>query len=97
MPLYEYELINDDGTPGDRFELMQKFEDEPLTKHPESGQPCRRVISAPYVAGSHSQMAIEKGLKNDDKMANMGFTKYVKSDNGYEKAYGSGPDLPKID
>ena len=46
MPTYEYETIpqNESEEPA-RFELWQKMADEPLTEHPETGQPVRRLIS----------------------------------------------------
>ena len=54
MPIYEYELITDDPKQAKRFELFQKMSDEPYTKHPETGEPIRRVICAPHVAGRYS-------------------------------------------
>lgn len=37
-------------------------------------------------------MNTERALKDDSKLERLGFTKYVKSDNGrYEKVVGSGP------
>jgi len=44
MPIYEYE--RPDGT---TFEVMQSFDDDPLTHDPESGVPVRRVFHAPAV------------------------------------------------
>jgi len=44
MPMYEYKCANC----GKRFELIQKFSDEPLTVHEECGSgPVERLISAP--------------------------------------------------
>jgi putative FmdB family regulatory protein len=44
MPIYEYE--RPDGT---TFEVLQSFEDEPLTKDPDSGAAVRRVLHPPAV------------------------------------------------
>ena len=46
MPTYVYETIpqNDSEKPT-QFEIVQKMADDALTKHPETGQPVRRVIS----------------------------------------------------
>jgi putative FmdB family regulatory protein len=44
MPIYEYE--REDGT---TFDVIQSFEDDPLTEDPESGAPVRRVFHAPAV------------------------------------------------
>ena len=34
MPLYEYVILNDDGSEGETFEVLQKISDPPLKKHP---------------------------------------------------------------
>jgi putative FmdB family regulatory protein len=43
MPLYEYACEKC----GERFEVMQKFADQPLTTHEKCGGPVHRLISAP--------------------------------------------------
>lgn len=43
MPLYEYACEKC----GDRFEVMQKFSEAPLTMHEKCGGPVHRLISAP--------------------------------------------------
>lgn len=94
MPIYEYEVINDDGTAGERIEIVQKMSDEPLTNHPETGAPIRRVFSAPILPGRHSDHKLNQTLRDNDKLGKMGFTKYVKTSDGtYEKQTGTGPDL----
>lgn len=46
MPTYLYETVPDQSEePIDRFEVKQSFSDAPLTVHPATGQPVRRVIS----------------------------------------------------
>jgi predicted nucleic acid-binding Zn ribbon protein len=46
MPTYLYETLPQAaGEPSQQFELRQGFGDEPLTVHPETGAPVRRVIS----------------------------------------------------
>jgi putative FmdB family regulatory protein len=45
MPLYEYQCEKC----GDRFEVMQKFADEPLTVHEKCGGDVHRLISAPML------------------------------------------------
>jgi len=46
MPTYLYETIPAAaGEPSHRFEVRQGFGDEPLSAHPETGAPVRRVIS----------------------------------------------------
>ena len=53
MPTYVYEVINDDGQPGEQFEVVQKMTDEPLSEHPETGQRVRRLFLPFHVAGKH--------------------------------------------
>lgn len=96
MPTYVYEVITDGGEPGERFEVVQQMADPPLTEHPETGVPVRRVILPARIAGKHSPMSTDRALADDKKLERLGFTKYVKSDSGgYEKTVGNGPDLPK--
>lgn len=40
MPTYEYK--REDGS---TFEVKQRMADDPLTECPETGQPCKRVIT----------------------------------------------------
>jgi putative FmdB family regulatory protein len=46
MPLYEYECEAENGR---RFEIIQKFSDEPLTVCPTCGGTVRRLISSPAI------------------------------------------------
>jgi hypothetical protein len=98
MPIYEYEVILDDGEPGMRFEVTQGLNDPPLTKHPMTGQPVRRVISKPVLPGQHSDHAYQQTLQDEKKLGEMGFTKYVRQGKGvYEKRTGKGPDIISAD
>ena len=94
MPLYQYELVNPDGSGGEQFELFQSMADAALTKHPETGQPVRRVLCAPAIGGRWSDGAMARSVADDKKLDRLGFTKYVKSGDGvYEKRAGKGPDV----
>lgn len=98
MPLYVYEVITDDGSDGEQFEIMQSMADAALTKHPQTGQPIRRVIQAPAVGGKWSDSAMKRSVSDDKKLDKLGFTKYVKAGNGvYEKRAGKGPDTLSAD
>ena len=93
MPTYLYEFIHDDGSDGAQFEVRQKMSDAPLTVHPISKQPIRRVITAPHVGGKNSESAVKANI-SDKRAEQLGFTKYVKAGDGtYEKRAGSGPDV----
>ena len=59
MATYIYETIptSPDETP-ERFEIQQSMKDAPLSKHPQSGVPVKRVITGGYgfnVSGSEAQ------------------------------------------
>jgi predicted nucleic acid-binding Zn ribbon protein len=45
MPTYVYETIPAAGGRAKRFEVSQRMSEAPLTTHPETGEPVRRVIS----------------------------------------------------
>lgn len=42
---YVYETIPKKGQKPKRFEIEQSMKDDPLTKHPETGEPVQRVIT----------------------------------------------------
>jgi predicted nucleic acid-binding Zn ribbon protein len=91
MPTYVYRVINDDGTEGELFEVVQKMSDAPLTKHPETGKKVMRVPQAPHVAGQWSDSAGKSKL-SDKNLDRLGFTKYQNVGGGkFEKRAGSGP------
>lgn len=97
MPIYVYEVINEDGEEGQIFEVMQKMSDDPLTKHPTTGQPVRRVIQAPNVATKYTTSHEKKTLSNEN-LAAKGFTKYEKAGDGqYVKTAGDGPKMISAD
>lgn len=94
MPTYTYEVIREDGQPGEQFEVIQSIHDEPLTRHPETGEPVQRVITGCFIGGSWSDTAMKKNSSDNKKLDQMGFTKYVKAGDGYyEKRAGKGPDV----
>ena len=50
MPTYVYEVIEENGTDGERFEVDQPMSADPLTTHPMNGKPVRRVITGFRIA-----------------------------------------------
>jgi putative FmdB family regulatory protein len=94
MPTYVYEILDAQGVPcGQRFEVVQSMTDEPLTRHPETGQTVRRVFVPFRIAGKTSPIHTDKALNDDRRLEKLGFTKYVKASDGkYEKVVGTGPD-----
>lgn len=97
MPIYVYEVVQADGSAGETFEWLQGIHDPPLSSHPETGVPVRRVITAANMAGTWSDMKASSSLSNKN-LAEKGFTKYVKAGDGkYEKAAGNGPNVISAD
>jgi hypothetical protein len=94
MPLYVYEVVLPDGTGGEQFEWLQRMAAEPLTVHPETGVPVRRVFGTPNAPRAWTDSQTKSKL-SDASLDRMGFTKYVKGQNGYEKVVGKGPNLIK--
>ncbi len=93
MPTYLYVVVRADGSDGDPFEVVQKMSDPALTKHPETGEPVRRIPTMPNLPLSHSDAAEKTKLSNKN-LDRMGFTKYEKAGDGhYEKKAGKGPDV----
>ena len=54
MPTYVYQIINDDGTDGEIFEVQQSMSEPALTQHPKTGQKVRRVYSPPNVSAKYT-------------------------------------------
>lgn len=93
MPLYVYQVIEDDGSEGEVFEVLQSMSEPTLTHHPETGKPVKQLIAAPNIATKHSDSAMKSNLSNKN-LERLGFTKYVKSGGGtYEKTAGQGPSV----
>ncbi|ABF44407.1 MULTISPECIES: FmdB family zinc ribbon protein [Deinococcus] len=46
MPTYVYKNLET----GELYEIKQSMRDEPLTRHPETAAPIKRVLSTPGIA-----------------------------------------------
>jgi hypothetical protein len=96
MPIYVYEIVKPDGTGGEKFEIKQHMVDPPLTVHPESGEPVRRVIQPIAIGGNWGEGAMHRKMNDNKRLGELGFTKYVKAGDGvYEKQAGKGPKIIK--
>ena len=94
MPIYEYEYLDKDGKgTGKTVELVQRMADDAYDKHPESGEPIKRVITAPRIAGKWSDMKAKSQLSNEN-LDRLGFTKYEKKGDGYMERV-AGKEGPK--
>jgi len=54
MPIYEYEILSKDGTPKGIFETTQKMSEPALKRHPVTGEPVRRILSATFIGSRGS-------------------------------------------
>ena len=95
MPLYSYQVINEDGTPGEIIELLQRINDLPLKRHPETGACLQRLISAPRVLGEHSDRATKRMLGDNKRLGELGFTKYERRGKGVMERT-AGTQGPKV-
>lgn len=91
MPTYVYQIITDDDAEGEIFEVEQRMADDPLTQHPETGQPVKRIITAPNVATRYTS-GHDKAKLSNENIARHGLTRYEKAGDGqYVKTAGKGP------
>ena len=89
MALYVYQVIEPDGSEGEVFEVFQLMSDAPLTRHPESGKPVKRLLAVP-----NTLRKANPGNLSNSALNRLGFTKYEKKGKGtYEKTAGGGPDV----
>jgi len=97
MPIYVYQVIRPDGEEGETFEVEQSMKDEPLAKHPRTGEPVRRVYQSPNLASKYTPGATKNKLetKNVEKA---GFTKYErdKLTGTYHKTAGKDKRAPDV-
>lgn len=92
MPTYVYQIIHEDGSEGESFEVFQSIHEKALTVHPESGQKIRRVLQPVYLNSKHTE-GKSKQVLSDGNIEKHGFTRYEKDSSGqYKKTAGSGPD-----
>jgi hypothetical protein len=68
MPTYVYEILDQEGrrAPAGPSRWVQSMKEDALTKHPETGEPVRRVPQAPMIAGNWSDSANKGKLSNQN-------------------------------
>jgi len=103
MPIYVYQVSPANGDEGECFEVEQSMKDEPLTRHPRTGEPVKRIYQSPNLATRYTPKSTRSKLdtRNVEKA---GFTKYErdKLTGRYHRTAGRdrrAPDTidPKID
>jgi hypothetical protein len=95
MPTYLYCEINDDGSDGERFEIVQSISEPHLLVNPKNGRKVRRVYCAPNLAMHYTAQAQKSSLSNE-RIEKLGFTKYQKDKltGTYHKVAGKDPRAP---
>lgn len=85
MPIYTYQVIRDDGSEGETFEVVRRMSDPPLESHPETGERVKRIYQPVNIGGSYST----RDTLSDSHIEKHGFTKYQKTGKGsYERTAG---------
>ncbi len=97
MPTFIYAIINPDGSEGAQLEIEQGLNDAPLTCHPLTGAPLRRVFSPLGLATQYSEGEMKRKSTDENYLASRGFTKYVRdaATGVYHKTAGSDPNAPE--
>lgn len=94
MPTYLYQTALP-GVDEPPFEVEHPMSQPPLTEHPVTGEPLRRILHAPNIGTRYSERKIREHTETS-KVAKAGFTKYVrdKQTGQYHKEAGAaGPDV----
>ena len=89
MPLFEYLILNGKNPPH-FIEVEHALDDQPLTKHPITGEPIQKVITSPSLTLHHSADR-EKKLLSKDHLRKHGFSVFEKNKpgNGYVQTLGN--------
>ena len=64
MPIYIYQVLTDDGSEGEIFEIEQSMTTGSLTKHPVTGQSIKRIYLPPNISKKHTPGQTQKKLDN---------------------------------
>lgn len=89
MPVYTYQIIKNDGSDGECFDVIRKMTDRPLKKHPDTGEKVTRIYKSPNIAGITSNLH-DKNRTSDKNLEKLGFTTYRRNGKGhYDRTTGS--------
>jgi predicted nucleic acid-binding Zn ribbon protein len=89
MPTYTYQVITDDGSEGEIFEVHQSMRDDALTHHPTTGAPVHRIIVSPPALGG----AWKEGgnVLSQQNLENHGFSRFERTgDDSWAQTAGKG-------
>ena len=97
MPTYVYHEILPDGSEGEAFEYIQRMADDPLTIHPKTGNPVRKIFHSPNVSNKYTEGSTKNKL-TDENVEKHGFTRYEKDKltGRYNKTAGKDKRAPDV-
>ena len=81
MPLRRYIVLKADGAEGDEFEVDLPAEAPDFTRHPATGEPCRRVLESPSLTIRYGAGAMKQSV-SDERLARAGFQRLEKDGQG---------------
>ena len=67
MPTYLYEILNG-SEPAETFEVDQDFSDSPLTSHPITKEPVRKILSPSSISLKYTDSS-EKRVLSDENLS----------------------------
>ena len=94
MPVYKYLVINNDNA-REYIEIEQGIYDPPITIHPVTGEPIKRVLTSPSLSLKYSSSR-EKKILSPDHLAKNGFS-ILQKDKGSKKYIQTVGNNPKLD
>ncbi len=97
MPIFVYAVVNPDGSDGETLEIEQPQGDAPLTKHPITGAPLRRIFTAAGLVTRYPEGEIRRMVNDSQEIEKRGFTRYERDPNTgrYHKTAGNDPNAPE--
>ena len=97
MPTYVYQEILPDGSDGEVFEYIQGMAEDPLTIHPKTGNPVRKIFHSPNVSNKYTEGSTKNKL-TDENVEKHGFTRYEKDKltGRYNKTAGKDKRAPDV-
>ena len=97
MPVFVYCIVNPDGSDGATLEIEQPFGDAPLTRHPLTGEPLRRVLTPAGLVTRYGEGEIRRKVNDSRELEKLGFTRYERdpASGRYFKTAGTDPNAPE--
>lgn len=94
MPIFVYDIFEDNKPTGEILEVEQSLNDKPLEIHPFTKQKLKRRLNNPNLITEYTSQK-EKKLTDPNYVSSKGFTKYERdknSGNYYKISGGTGPE-----